>query len=50
VLTNDTLGGQPVSEGADCNVQLTPGASPNPNLVMNADGTISIAAGTPAGT
>ncbi|WP_175485447.1 OmpA family protein [Pseudoxanthomonas sp. GM95] len=48
VLLNDTLGGQPVNPG---NVILTPGLSPLPSsIVMNPDGTITISAGTPAGT
>ncbi|WP_165782386.1 DUF7507 domain-containing protein [Solilutibacter silvestris] len=47
VLGNDTLNGQPVSATT---VTLTPGASPNPGLVMNPDGTITVKPGTPAGT
>ena len=50
VLGNDTLNGQPVSVGAGGNVTLTPGASPNPNLSMNPDGTITVAPNTPPGT
>ena len=46
VLDNDTLNGDPV---IPTEITLTPGASPNAGLTMNADGTISIAAGTPAG-
>ena len=44
VLGNDTLGGKPVQPGL---VTLVPGTSPHPGLVMNADGTIRITAGTP---
>lgn len=47
VLANDTLNGAPVNPA---DVALTPGTSPNPGLVMNADGTITIAPNTPAGT
>ena len=47
VLVNDTLNGVPVTLTT---VTLTPGASPNPGLSMNPDGTISIAPGTAAGT
>jgi hypothetical protein len=47
VLTGDTLNGKPATSA---NVNLTPGASPNPGLVMNPDGTITIAADTPPGT
>ncbi|WP_408952121.1 DUF6923 family protein [Lysobacter sp. Hz 25] len=50
VLANDTLNGQPVTVGPGGNVALTPGPSPNPNLSMNPDGTITVAPGTPAGT
>ncbi len=53
VLTNDTLGGNPVTVGVGGNVTLTPGAAPTPaagSLVMNPDGTITVAAGTTAGT
>jgi uncharacterized repeat protein (TIGR01451 family) len=50
VIGNDTLGGQPVTVGAGGNATLTPGASPNPGLTMNANGTITVAPGTPAGT
>ncbi|WP_034219420.1 hypothetical protein, partial [Arenimonas oryziterrae] len=47
VLTNDTLNGVAVSLAT---VTLTPGASPNAGLTMNASGTITVAAGTAAGT
>ncbi|MGX9721331.1 DUF7507 domain-containing protein [Stenotrophomonas acidaminiphila] len=47
VLLNDTLNGQPVDATA---VTLAPGTSPNPGLVMNPDGTITVAPGTKAGT
>ena len=47
VLVNDTLNGVPV---VPADITLTPGTSPNPGLVMNPDGTITIAPGTPAGT
>ncbi|WP_316805271.1 gliding motility-associated C-terminal domain-containing protein, partial [Pedobacter nototheniae] len=47
VLDNDTLNGNPVSLTT---VTLTPGTSPNPGLVMNPDGTVSVAPNTPAGT
>jgi uncharacterized repeat protein (TIGR01451 family) len=49
-LSNDTINGQPVAVGAGGNVALTPGASPNPGLSMNPNGTIAVAPGTPAGT
>jgi len=47
VLSNDTLGGQPVSTST---VSLTPGTSPNAGIAMNADGTITVSRGTPAGS
>jgi uncharacterized repeat protein (TIGR01451 family) len=50
VLGNDTLGGAPVAPAA---IVLTPGTAPTPasgSLVMNPDGTITVAAGTEAGT
>ncbi|WP_237049588.1 OmpA family protein [Solilutibacter oculi] len=47
VLGNDTLGGQPVTVGT---VALTPGTSPDPGLVMNPDGTITVAPNTPVGS
>lgn len=47
VLDNDTLGNQPVDPGQ---IVLTPGTSPHPGLVMNPDGTITVAPGTPPGT
>ena len=53
VLVNDTLGGSPATVGVGGNVTLTPGAAPTPasgSLTMNADGTITIAPGTTAGT
>ncbi len=46
VLTNDTLGGNPVTVGVGGNVTLTPGAAPTPaagSITMNPDGTITIA-------
>ncbi|NOT88230.1 MAG: DUF11 domain-containing protein [Lysobacter sp.] len=52
VLVNDTLNGNPVTVGAGGNVTLTPGAAPAPtagSITMNADGTITVAAGTTAG-
>ncbi|MGY0505907.1 DUF5979 domain-containing protein, partial [Luteimonas sp. e5] len=47
VLVNDTLNGSPV---VPAQVTLTPGTSPHTGLVMNPDGTITVSAGTPAGT
>ena len=47
VLVNDTLNGVTV---VPADITLTPGTSPNPGLVMNPDGTITIAPGTPAGS
>jgi large repetitive protein len=50
VLGNDTLNSAPATIA---NVRLTPGLAPTPtvgSISMNADGTISIAAGTTAGT
>ncbi|CAN7249401.1 OmpA family protein [Pseudoxanthomonas sp. LjRoot143] len=47
VLGNDTLGGGPAQIGQ---VTLVPGGSPHAGLVMNPDGTVTIAAGTPPGT
>ncbi|AUH33027.1 DUF7507 domain-containing protein [Paracoccus tegillarcae] len=50
VLANDTLNGAPV-DPAD--ITLTPGAAPAPaagSITMNPDGTITVAAGTTAGT
>jgi uncharacterized repeat protein (TIGR01451 family) len=47
VLGNDTLGGGPAQIGQ---VTLVPGSSPHPGLVMNPDGTVTIAVGTPPGT
>jgi uncharacterized repeat protein (TIGR01451 family) len=50
VLANDTLNGSPVNPAA---VTLTPGAAPTPasgSIVMNPDGTITIAPNTEAGT
>ena len=47
VLDNDTLNGQPVNPSE---ITLTPGASSNPGLTMNPDGTITVAPQTPAGT
>ncbi len=48
VLANDTVGGNPLSLGT--NASLTPGTSPNAGLVMNPDGTITVAPGTPSNT
>ncbi|QBA63563.1 gliding motility-associated C-terminal domain-containing protein [Muriicola soli] len=45
VLDNDTLNGQPVNP-ADVTITSTPTGP----LTVNADGTVSVAAGTPAGT
>ncbi|WP_299844640.1 hypothetical protein [uncultured Paracoccus sp.] len=50
VVANDTLNGEPVIPG---NVTVTPGTAPAPaagSITMNADGTITVAAGTTAGT
>ncbi|MDR7067351.1 putative repeat protein (TIGR01451 family) [Pseudoxanthomonas japonensis] len=47
VLGNDTLGGGPALIGQ---VTLVPGSSPRAGLVMNPDGTVTIAVGTPPGT
>ncbi|WP_374434105.1 beta strand repeat-containing protein, partial [Tabrizicola sp.] len=50
VLANDTLNGVAVDPAA---ITLTPGAAPTPaagSITMNADGTITVAAGTTAGT
>jgi CshA-type fibril repeat protein len=50
VLGNDTLNGDPV-DPAD--ITLTPGTTPTPasgSIVMNSDGTITVAPGTTAGT
>lgn len=47
VLGNDTLGGGPAQIGQ---VTLVPGDSPITGLVMNPDGTVTMAAGTPPGT
>lgn len=47
VLGNDTLGGNPAQLGQ---VTLVPGAAPHPGLLMNADGSIRITAGTPPAT
>ena len=47
VLGNDTLGGNPAQLGQ---VTLLPGATPHPGLLMNADGSIRITAGTPPAT
>ena len=48
IITNDTTNG--VAAVIGTNVTLTPGASPNAGLLMNADGTITVSAGTAAGT
>ncbi|GAB1396770.1 hypothetical protein MASR1M65_15470 [Saprospiraceae bacterium] len=48
VLNNDLLNGSPV---VPSNITLTAGTSPLPGkITMNGDGTINVAAGTPAGT
>ncbi|MBS0214811.1 MAG: DUF11 domain-containing protein [Proteobacteria bacterium] len=47
VLVNDSINGQAATTG---NVTLNPGASPNPGLVMNPNGTITVKPNTPAGT
>jgi len=50
VLTNDTLNGEPFDP---TDVTLTPGTAPTPaagSITMNADGTITVAPGTTAGT
>jgi hypothetical protein len=47
VFAGDTLNGQPVTIDS---VTLTPGTSPNPGIVMNPDGTVTVAANTPSGT
>jgi uncharacterized repeat protein (TIGR01451 family) len=47
VLGNDSMGGQAVDPST---IILTPGASPLTGITMNPDGTITVAAGTPAGT
>ncbi|WP_407492465.1 beta strand repeat-containing protein [Pseudooceanicola sp. MF1-13] len=50
VLTNDTLNGAAVNPA---NITLTPGTPPSPtvgSITMNPDGTITIAAGTTAGS
>ncbi|MFS4439131.1 CshA/CshB family fibrillar adhesin-related protein [Paracoccaceae bacterium GXU_MW_L88] len=50
VLENDTLNGEPVDPDA---ITLTPGTQPTPetgSIIMNPDGTITIAPGTSAGS
>lgn len=50
VLANDTVAGAVITNPAL--VTLTPGAAPTPpagSITMNADGTISVASGTPSG-
>jgi LPXTG-motif cell wall-anchored protein len=47
VLDNDTLNGMPATPGT---VKLAPGVSSNPGLMMNPDGTITVAPTTPPGT
>ena len=47
VLGNDSVNGGTVDPSA---VTLTPGTSPHPGLMMNPDGTITIAPGTPTGS
>ena len=48
LLANDTLNGAPVTVGATGNVTLTPVTVPA-GLTLNADGTVTVASGTPAG-
>jgi uncharacterized protein with beta-barrel porin domain len=48
VIANDTTNG--VAAVIGTNVSLIPGTSPNPGLTMNADGTITVAAGTAGGS
>ena len=48
VIVNDTLNGASAVIGTS--VTLTPGTSPNAGLTMNADGTITVAAGTASGS
>lgn len=51
VLVNDSMSGQPiVLSGPGANATLTPGSSPNPGIVMNPDGTITVRPGTAVGT
>jgi large repetitive protein len=53
VLGNDTLNGNPVTVGTTGNSTLTPGTAPAPtagSIIMNADGTVTVAAGTTAGS
>ena len=51
VLANDTMSGQlVVLTGPGTNATLTPGTSPNPGIVMNADGTITVKPDTPVGS
>jgi large repetitive protein len=53
VISNDTLNGLPVTVGPTGNVNLTPGTAPTPtvgSITMNPDGTVTVAAGTTAGT
>jgi uncharacterized repeat protein (TIGR01451 family) len=53
VIANDTLNGSPVTVGPTGNVALTPGSAPTPtagSITMNADGTVTVAAGTTAGS
>src|SRR5690606_5312883 len=47
VLDNDQLNGVTV---VPSEIKLTPGTSPHPGVVMNADGTITVSPNTPAGT
>ena len=47
VLGNDSLNDQPIPAGG---VVLTPGTSPNPGILMNPDGSITVAPGTQPGT
>src|SRR5690606_5305515 len=47
VLDNDELNGVTV---VPSEIKLTPGTSPHPGVVMNADGTITVSPNTPAGT
>ncbi|SUJ03796.1 Uncharacterized protein conserved in bacteria [Sphingobacterium spiritivorum] len=45
VLGNDMLNGQPLNPDE---IIFTPGSSPNPGIIMNANGTVTILAGTAA--
>jgi len=47
VIVNDSLNGVVVNPSS---VNITPGASPHTGLTMNSNGTVTVLAGTPAGT